>query len=430
MTIRQLVIINDFSIKRGGATGLALLCAQRIRDAGVPVTFISGDDGAEATLKSAGIEHIALGNVPFAQRRTISGVARGIWNTAAERSISDWIARHDDGDTVYHLHGWHSILSPSVFSALKRVRGRTVVHAHDFFLVCPNGAFMHFPENRVCNLRPLSAACITSNCDRRHYSHKLLRVVRQEVQNRVARAQPASRLARGSEQARDDVDVMLIHPAMKSFFQRAGWPSERLVVVPNPCVPFSRDQVPASKNRAFFFVGRLDQEKGARDFAEAAQIAGVPAVIVGEGPERAALEAQFPEIEFTGWRAGPEIGALVQTARCLVMPSRYPEPFGLVAVEALSSGIPVIAAAHCLIAHDIESKGMGISVDTRDHAAFAAALRTIAGDDAMVDEMSRRAVAQVGELCNNLDQWGKALIEQYERLIARDATEALAVSTS
>jgi glycosyltransferase involved in cell wall biosynthesis len=403
MTLRRLVIINDFSLKRGGATGLAVLCAQWMRDAGVRVTYISGDDGKSATLAGAGIEHIALGNRPFALGPRLSGVMRGVWNRDTERDIAAWIARNDDAGTVYHLHGWHSILSPSVFAALRSVYARTLVHAHDFFLVCPNGAFMNFPQHRVCELAPLTAACVASNCDRRHYSHKVLRVLRQEVQNRT----------RGAP-----LDVLLIHPGMRRFFERSGWPSERLFCVPNPCVPFSRERIAAHQNRGFFFVGRLDEEKGARDFAEAATRAGVPAVIVGEGPERAGLERAYPNVEFTGWRGGAEIGRLMRRARCLVMPSRYPEPFGLVAVEALGSGIPVIAAAHCLIANDLAGHGMGLAIDTRDHGALAAALRRVERDDGLVRDMSERALRHVGQLCSTTQDWGHALLEHYERLLS------------
>jgi glycosyltransferase involved in cell wall biosynthesis len=409
MSLSRVVVINDFSLKRGGATALALLSARLLRAAGVPVTYLSGDAGDDGVLAAQDVEHVALGGVPFATHPRPRALAQGLWNHAAEFQIARWVEQHDDPYTVYHLHGWHSILSPAVFAALRPVAARLVVHAHDFFLVCPNGAFMNFPAHEVCGLTPLSAACALSQCDRRSYSHKLVRVVRQLVQDRAAR--------RGSPGT--GFDVLLIHHGMRPLFARSGWPAERLFTLPNPCQPFSSQPLAAAAHRAFFFVGRLDPEKGAYDFAAASSTAGVPAVIVGEGPERAAIARDFPAVELTGWRTHEQIGDLMQRARCLVMPSRYPEPFGMVAVEALASGLPVIASSHSFLAQDIARLGLGLSLDTRDTARFAGALRSLAADDAQVAAMSERALWHVGELCTTVDAWRAGLIAHFERMLER-----------
>jgi hypothetical protein len=78
----------------------------------------------------------------------------------------------------------------------------------------------------------------------------------------------------------------------------------------------------------------------------------------------------------------------------------------------------VIAAAHCLIANDVADRGMGVAIDTRDHAALAAALRRVERDDALVREMSERALRHVGQLCSTTQEWGQALLEHYERLLS------------
>src|SRR3546814_20759544 len=115
--------------------------------------------------------------------------------TAYEMRISDWssdvcssdlgLATVDRRETVVHFHQWTKAFSPSVFAAVADRGIPAVVSMHDYFLACPNGAYFNFPRNAPCSLRPLSPACIASNCASRSYSHKLARTVRQAVTARI-----------------------------------------------------------------------------------------------------------------------------------------------------------------------------------------------------------------------------------------------------
>ena len=56
------------------------------------------------------------------------------------------------------------------------------IQAHDFALVCPNLSYSNYQKGgTACTLKPLSAACLGTHCDRRHYSHKLWRAARSWV---------------------------------------------------------------------------------------------------------------------------------------------------------------------------------------------------------------------------------------------------------
>jgi len=57
-----------------------------------------------------------------------------------------------------------------------------VLTMHDYFSVCPNGSFFIYPTRTLCHLKPMSAACLGTQCDQRTYSHKLWRVARQWTQ--------------------------------------------------------------------------------------------------------------------------------------------------------------------------------------------------------------------------------------------------------
>lgn len=88
------------------------------------------------------------------------------------------------------------------------------------------------------------------------------------------------------------------------------------------------------------YVGRLAVEKNVGAFLSNGH-AGTR-VVVGDGPQRDALEAAFPQAIFLGARFGTELASIYRAADVLVFPSRT-DTFGLVMIEALACGTPVAA---------------------------------------------------------------------------------------
>jgi len=114
-----------------------------------------------------------------------------------------------------------------------------------------------------------------------------------------------------------------------------------------------RDMYRGNSDVVMLFVGRLVREKGVDDFISAAQMIlaegiGVTALLIGEGPERMALEAEAKElgvsanVHFLGWIEHKELPAYMAAADVLVGPSMI-EGQGLVFAEALMAGVPVVA---------------------------------------------------------------------------------------
>lgn len=148
--IDRVVVIDDYSVARGGATGLAVLSAKLFRGLDIPVTYICGDDAANAELAALGVSMVGLNSRDLLSAERAKAFVTGIHNGAATRMVANWIAAKDTVNTVYHIHGWHQILSPALFRALAPVARRSVVHAHDFFTACPNGAFFDYQAQEIC----------------------------------------------------------------------------------------------------------------------------------------------------------------------------------------------------------------------------------------------------------------------------------------
>ena len=148
--LKHIVLLNDSSVVKGGATGLAIRAARQLAARGYGVTFVSGDDGEGAEIAQPGITHIALGGALLLDRSRTQAARDGVYDTAMAARLRAELARLDRPGTVFHLHGWSRILSPSVFSALAPYAARSLIHAHDYFLGCPNGIFFDFRRQSAC----------------------------------------------------------------------------------------------------------------------------------------------------------------------------------------------------------------------------------------------------------------------------------------
>jgi glycosyltransferase involved in cell wall biosynthesis len=90
----------------------------------------------------------------------------------------------------------------------------------------------------------------------------------------------------------------------------------------------------------WLYLGRVAVEKGIDEFL-ALDLPGTK-LVVGDGPERARLERQFPDTKFVGFRHGEDLARHVAASDVFVFPSRT-DTFGLVLLEAMACGLPVAA---------------------------------------------------------------------------------------
>lgn len=406
MSLTRIVVINDTSQALGGTTGLALLSVQLLRERGFAVTYICGDDGNNEELASLGVEVIAAGNVSLLQKSRTDALIHGVYDGKTRDVVANYIENHDTPGTIYHVHGWAQILSPSIFQALSSVAARTFVHAHDMFLACPNGVYMDYQHDQVCLRRPLSASCILTHCDKRSYAQKIWRVVRHKA------------LFTYFNKKLPWAGVVMIHPAMQERFERAGYPSGMLRVVRNPVSPYSDTRIKAEDNQGIVYVGRLERDKGVLDIADAATRAGLDLTLVGDGILREELEKTHPKIRITGWQPREAIGDFVSAARVLVMPSHHPEPFALVIPEALQSGLPVIVSETALMSAEIVDAGLGLSVDIFEQGALDQALATVRDmPNQDLRELSKRGFSGQVQLGLSKDDWVDQLLALYEGAI-------------
>jgi glycosyltransferase involved in cell wall biosynthesis len=124
------------------------------------------------------------------------------------------------------------------------------------------------------------------------------------------------------------------------------------LVIPDPYeAGVFRDLPGTARERELIFVGRLVSDKGCDLLLDALEILHARGVqpnltIVGDGPERASLEARAMDgVRFAGAVTGSALADLLNAHRILVVPSRWNEPFGVVALEGIACGCAAIGSA-------------------------------------------------------------------------------------
>lgn len=409
----RIVVINDDAVERGGAAAIVLASIRQFRQREIPVTLLSGGNEFDPELARLGVDAVGLGGRHILDGPRGSAALRGLFDPSTRAALARWLRTHDTPGTIYHLHNWHKVLSPSIFGPLRRVLPRLVITAHDYFLVCPNGGYFLYPQQTVCELDPGGVQCMLTACDRRHHGHKLWRVVRDQLRRRTLDLGAA------------DAAVIAVHEAMVPHLTRGGIAAASLRVLRNPVSSCRSHRVPAERNRKLFYIGRLDADKGVDLLARAARLAGAPLCIIGDGPLAGKLAREHPEAELLGWRTREEIDELIGEARLLAVPTRCRETFGLAAIEALRSGVPVVVSEFSLISGDIVQQGFGLACNPYDETAFSCAIAELMRDDDRVRVISCHAFAEARKLAPTPAEWCDSLLSIYRARLPREAGEGI-----
>jgi glycosyltransferase involved in cell wall biosynthesis len=102
-------------------------------------------------------------------------------------------------------------------------------------------------------------------------------------------------------------------------------------------------------------VARVSKEKNLEDFFEL-DYPGARKIMVGDGPMLETYKKKYPDVEFVGFKTGPDLAYYYNLADVFVFPSQW-ETFGIVMIEAMACGTPV-AAYPCQGPEDVIDEGV------------------------------------------------------------------------
>ena len=185
-------------------------------------------------------------------------------------------------------------------------------------------------------------------------------------------------------------------------------PAERTHRIPNGIDPtwWSGGEHPARESLVFTW-GRVQYEKGFQVLARSmsllrSRLPGIQCVIGGRGSYLPELQSQIDIegvsdlVHLPGFLPDDHLREMVHRAGCVAIPSLY-EPFGIVALEALAGGAPLVVARTGGLAELIDGTGAGLLFEPGNAAELAACIEMVLTDEALADEMRRQGAALLAD---------------------------------
>ena len=383
----RILHVNKFLYRRGGAEGYMLDLASRQSSSGHDVAFFSTrhPQNESSPYERHFPEYIELNPPPASWTDRARAAARILYSRSAEVGFARVLDLHRPD--VVHLHNIYHHLSPSVLRPLRARRIPSVMTLHDFKLACPTHRFM--ANGQVCE------ACVP----RRFFMASLKRC--HEGSFSMSTLNGIELAAHTVFRMYDPVDLfvcpsrfMMAKMAAAHVFPR------RLRWVPN-FVDASTIDPKRAPGGGVVYAGRLSEEKGVETLVRAAPHVDAAIDIVGDGPDRAALErlaanVGATRVSFRGHVSRNEVLDAVRGAAVAVMPSRGYENAPMGILEAFACGVPVVGTAHGGIPELIEPGVTGDLVPPGDPAALATSVGRYVGDPAAAFAQGREARRVVG----------------------------------
>ena len=276
------------------------------------------------------------------------------------------------GPTIVHLHQFDD---PDAVAAMQR-RAPVVLSAHGY-LACTSGVH-YFRPGHECQ-RAHGLGCIPNLVACGHTSDPL------RLPGAYIKASRSLATLRRADLAVSYSSTIDRHLAVNGITRRK-------------VIPLFSTMTPASGSghetrRRVVFAGRVVLPKGIAVLVRAAPAVDAEFVVCGDGwrleqmrqlARRLGVEQR---IRFTGWLGGEELARELAEASVVAVPSIWPEPFGLVGIEAFAAGRPVVASATGGMSDWLEDGVNGLSAKPGDPSALADALNELLGDPARQQSM-------------------------------------------
>jgi len=298
----------------------------------------------------------------------------------------------------------------------------TVVTCHDYLYLCPAASFFHRRTKTICH-RQAGPACfavtLVKHCltPKPRYALAYYRRVKTFLQWR-------ERFAK----------IICPSESVRKRLLKVGFPPEKAQTLPYFCPIKPLDEPrPMPPKPTILFMGRIRPIKGFDIFIDAlSRIPEAQGILVGDITDNTQqlinnLSKRFgcpARLEVHPWASREQISEFFKSATLFVFPSIWPETLGIVGLEAMAHGVPVVASDVGGVRQWLQDGVNGVLVPPRNAIALADAIRRLLSSPNTLHSMGQNAIRTIKEGFL-LEQHVTKLLNLYEQAASRGKSAAI-----
>lgn len=338
----------------------------------------------------------------------VKQLGRALWSREAASKMDKML--HDFDPDVVHVHNIYNHLSPSILSVCRRRGVPVVMTVHDYSLLSANYAL--WTGENVLQWRGLFSTTATRFAKGSlsasfalslvHAAHRLMGAYR-----------PIEKF-------------MVFSHFMEQELVRSGWERRSIVELFPFSAPLLRRLVPekVKSRQGVLFAGRLEPYKGiAVLLAAAKKMPEVDFLFAGKGSQEGLVQRaaeQQPNVKYLGFLEDEEMWQQMASAQVVAVPSLWAEPFGLVALEALVIGTPILVSDRGALPELVRDNSFGRIFKADDPGDFVRQLKKFLATPGTAEAMGKKG-----------REWAKKMADPAKHLqrVMAVYEEAMQVST-
>jgi glycosyltransferase involved in cell wall biosynthesis len=373
----RILFIHNFYQQFGGEDSVAIAERRLLEERGEDVLFWSRHNDE---IKNYGpLQKLNFFRETIYSSRTVSDIEKAV--------------RQFKPDVAF-VHNIYPLISPSLYSALQKMRIPLVQVLHDFRPFCSNGWF--YIDGKICERCKLGNHLhgIVKRCYRDSYALSTLYST-----------------ALGVNRWAGMLDKVDAYVCLTGFFKKkimeAGIPEKKIFIRPNfidappldiPARDVKTNDLQSTSNGGGYalFLGRLSNEKGLWTLIRAfEQLPEVELKIVGTGPLEEELrkyvrEKNLRNIDLMGFKSGDEKWKLIRNCHFAVVSSEWYENFPIVVLEYFAGAKPVIASRIGGLPYVVEEGKSGLLFEAGNATDLVDKVRKLRAAPAEAEAMGRR----------------------------------------
>lgn len=321
--------------------------------------------------------------------------ATGIYSLTEKRLMTSVLTQQQPD--VVHAHNIYPLFSPSILVSCRQLNVPTVMTCHTWDLTCPT--YFHFRDGIICESCSQGREywCVVRNC-------------RNNILESIAYALRFAAARRLRLFHKNVTLFVVVSRFVKNKLTEVGFPEERIIVLPN-MVYLPNSDTKSHNGHYVAFAGRISPEKGIETLLSAAKQTQLPVWLAGNySTMRERIKEVPPNVRFVGHLDRDRLAEFYRDARFLVIPSICFETFALVAAEAMSHSLPVIASRIGGLPEIVDDGVTGLLFEPGNSEELADMMRLLWGNPNLCEKMGKAGREKV------IREYSEDIY--YERLIA------------